>query len=505
MRGRLICLLGVVVSLCLAPLAHAAYPGLNGKIAFYSSPALDEDIFVMQPDGSGQTAITGPPLNERDPTWSPDGTKIALGANGDVWTMNADGTGMVNLTNSGVDGAPSWSADGGKIAFAATRSGDFQSKIYVMDADGSGVTRITDGFTSDHSPAWSPDGRIAFVRQGRIFKMNADGSNPTQVTDNATAGSGPTWSPSGHRIAYSRSNSSPEITAGIHTIDPDGSNDVDLSAALPEAHDPAWSPDGTKIVVSRNSHVWAMNANGTSPTQLTTVPGTNGNPDWQPLPFPGYARPKGASPFWISLVPAYDQCSAPNRTHGPSLAFGSCNPPAQTSPNLTVGTPDANGAAAKSIGYFRIQAYVGVPGPPDDSGAPLEVSVSDVRCKAGVATCAAANASGGADYSGKMRLEFDVRQTDRWNATVPGGGSDPATVTDFTFPLTVYCTGTASTSEGSLCQAHTDVNVIYPGALKDGKRLIWAMDDLRLFDGGPDGDGNTADNSLFAMPGVFVP
>ena len=427
MRNPLIGLLGVVVLLFVAPAAHAAYPGLNGKIAFYSSPGTSEDIFVMQPDGSGQTAITGPPQYERDPTWSPDGTRIAFDLNGDVHVMNADGTGAVNLTGGsfGTDAGPTWSPDGSKIAFSSTRSADYG--IYVMDADGSDVTPITN-VALDTDPAWSPDGqRIAFVRSGRIYTVKPDGTGVTPVTTGNNSRQ-PDWSPSGDRIAYQRSTSE-SATTGIHTIQPDGSNDLDLSGFLTEANQPAWSPDGTKIVVRKGLQLWTMSPNGSGATQLTTAEGTYGHPDWQPLPYPGYARPKGASPFWISLVPAYDQCSAPNRTHGPSLAFGSCNPPAQTSPNLTVGTPDANGAAANSIGYFRIMAYVGVPGPPDDSGAPLIVSVSDVRCKTGVATCGAANASGGADYTGKMRLEFDVRQTDKWNATVTGWTrSNPSTL-----------------------------------------------------------------------------
>jgi Tol biopolymer transport system component len=354
MRKPLIGLLSVVALASVTPAAHAAFPGANGKIAFYTGQGTSDNIWVMQPDGSGLTQLTSLPNREWDPTWSPDGTKIALVVDQDIWTMNADGTNMVNLTNGQQGFSPSWSPDGSKIAFTATRAnpGDFQSKIYVMNADGSDQHRITDGFTSDHSPAWSPDGRIAFVRSMRIFKMDADGSNPTQVTDEASSAYGPTWSPTGHRIAYTRSDSGPGITAGIHTINPDGTNDVDLSGALTEANNPAWSPDGSKLVVNRHGHVWTMNTDGTNPVQLTTTFGTNGLPDWQPLPFEGYARPRGASPMYLSLVPAYAPCTSPNRQHGPPLDFSSCTP-SQTSPNLTVGTPDANGAAANSIGALQ--------------------------------------------------------------------------------------------------------------------------------------------------------
>ena len=103
-----------------------------------------------------------------------------------------------------------------------------------------------------------------------------------------------------------------------------------------------------------------------------------------------HPRPKSASPISASMVPAYKACTAPNRTHGPPLAFPSCNPPAQSSSSLTVGSPDANGAGANSVGSIRIKVVVGAPGPPDDSDVLLTGSVSDVRCLPGVAACGAA-------------------------------------------------------------------------------------------------------------------
>ena len=81
----------------------------------------------------------------------------------------------------------------------------------------------------------------------------------------------------------------------------------------------------------------------------------------------GYPRPAGASPARLSLVPAYSPCTAPNRTHGPPLAFGSCNPPVATSSQATVGTPDALGGAASFVGFVRYAVDVGTPGLPEDS------------------------------------------------------------------------------------------------------------------------------------------
>ena len=96
----------------------------------------------------------------------------------------------------------------------------------------------------------------------------------------------------------------------------------------------------------------------------------------------GYPRPKSASPVQVSLVPAYEQCTAPNRTHGPPLAFPSCAPPTRSSA-LELGTPDSNGAGARSAGSVRLDVQVGAPGPPEDSDVRIAASLTDVRCATG--------------------------------------------------------------------------------------------------------------------------
>jgi hypothetical protein len=228
-----------------------------------------------------------------------------------------------------------------------------------------------------------------------------------------------------------------------------------------------------------------------------------------------HPRPVGATPTRMSLVPAFAACAAPNRTHGPSLAFASCNPPVQTSAQATVGTPDAFGGGANSAGYLRLRAEPGFDPPvPPDIG--IELALTDVRCVPTGARCGTANAAGPADYSGEMRLSFTVRLTDHWNATAPGGGTDPSTVQDFTMdevptpqfgmPLTWACVQTESTATGSTCKLSTTLNTLIPGAVKDGKRGIWALNAVQIYDGGADGDGDSAaDNTVFARPGIFIP
>jgi hypothetical protein len=225
-----------------------------------------------------------------------------------------------------------------------------------------------------------------------------------------------------------------------------------------------------------------------------------------------HPRPKGATPIRMSLVPAYAVCTAPNRTHGPPLAFASCHPPAQTSAQATLGTPDAFGGAANSVSYLLLRY---IPDPPFFADVLIDSALNDVRCVPTGARCGTANASGPADYSGEMRFSFTLRITDHWNATAPGGGTDAATVEDFTIDQATpgsggtfawACVQSGSTSIGSTCNLSTSLNAVIPGTVKDAKRAIWELDAVRIYDGGADGDGDTAtDNTVFARPGIFIP
>ena len=219
-----------------------------------------------------------------------------------------------------------------------------------------------------------------------------------------------------------------------------------------------------------------------------------------------HPRPKFASPIVASMVPAYKACTTPNRTHGPPLGFPSCNPPVQTSSHLTVGTPDANGAAANSTAFVKIKVLPGDPAPPDDSDVALTGSVTDVRCgPSPPATCGSPNTAAGPDYTGEIQVNATIRITDHWNAVGPGGGTDAATMTDSPFPVTVSCTGTAGTGVGSTCSLSTTANAVVPTVVKDGKRAIVEVSQLQSFDGGPDGQAATSPNTLFGVQGIFIP
>jgi hypothetical protein len=215
-----------------------------------------------------------------------------------------------------------------------------------------------------------------------------------------------------------------------------------------------------------------------------------------------HPRPKGASPVRVSLVPAFEKCTAPNMTHGSPLSFPSCSPPVPTSQFLTVGTPDANGAAANSVGNVRIAVVVGTPGPPDDSSLKLDAKITDVRCKTGVSACGSANAQDGPDYTGELEGFATARVTDHYNGP---NANEPATMQDIPLPFYMSCVSTADTSTGSVCEIPRSTECLGCPPPKEGVRTVIELTQIQVRDGGADGMAATQGNTLFMVQGVFIP
>jgi hypothetical protein len=194
------------------------------------------------------------------------------------------------------------------------------------------------------------------------------------------------------------------------------------AGGVPADTQPDWSPDGTKILFT-DSGIWTMNPDGSGRTRL----GPGGNAIWQPIPINSYPRPKGATPFKTYLVPAFKQCTAPDRTHGGPLAFGSCSLPQQTSSSLTVGTPDSNGLAPTSRGSVQYTTVGSSSTPANDADVKIDVDILGVLNKSGLSP-----------YSGQVSADVGLRITDKNNAPAPGGPG-AATVQDGSFPVTVPC------------------------------------------------------------------
>ena len=249
------------------------------------------DIYVVNADGTGRRRLTRDSAEEFDPAWSPDGTKIAFsrsdGRRNQVFVMNADGSDPVQIThgdNSASDAA--WSPDGRRIAFTRCSAGSCD--IYVMNADGSGEERLTHGERpGEQDPTWSPDGlRIAFTDIGGIVVMNADGQDWTWITDGPADDSNPDWSPGGPQIAFDGSRGLWD--GDIYLVDANGSPLSDLTDSQPLDSNPSWSPDGRRIAFmrKRNRHVQArlfvMDADGSSQTNLRAIGDAYSRPSWSP-------------------------------------------------------------------------------------------------------------------------------------------------------------------------------------------------------------------------------
>ena len=212
----------------------------------------------------------------------------------EIYVVNADGSGQTNLTNHPArDQNPAFSADGAKIAFESRRDGDpyvwNHNEIYVMNADGTEQTNLTNHPGDDYHPAFSPDGtRIAFVseRDGQtdIYTMNAaDGSGLVNLTNDAAYEEAPAFSPDGTRIAFELYR---DGNWDIHVMNADGTGLTNLTNHPDLDYQPAFSPDGTKIAFQSyrdgNWETYTMNADGTGQTNLTNHPGQDYQPAFSP-------------------------------------------------------------------------------------------------------------------------------------------------------------------------------------------------------------------------------
>jgi len=325
--------LGVAVLVAVAALGER--PGAQAgaeRIAFtwcyadygWSDGGVVCRIIAMDPDApagvfndDGSPAGWQPLTEGAMPAWSPDGTRIAF-----TGTHAAGGAGVgevavLNLANGTLGDpasrptwaywapSPAWSPDGSKIAFASDRDGAFE--LYVMNADGSGVTRLTHDVGFQGGPAWSPDGtRISFnctVEPGNwdVCAIDADGAHVTRLTTDPGADAGASWSPTG-RIAFATTRYGAELYGGrwppeIALMNGDGSGVTRLGVV---GVGPVWSPDGSRIAFGDaggacedfcNGGISVMNADGSNVRGLTG----GFHPSWTRVPLPRVLAPPVAS------------------------------------------------------------------------------------------------------------------------------------------------------------------------------------------------------------------
>ncbi|MGH3752225.1 MAG: hypothetical protein ACRDRP_05925 [Pseudonocardiaceae bacterium] len=279
------------------PLPPPVVSPTEGKIVFQSGRDGNNEIYLMNADGSNQTRLTNNPAADTQPALSPDGARIAFTSardgNNEIYVMKADGTGLTRLTNNPAsDSQPVFSRDGTQIAFTK-RFGSgaaANNEIFVMNAfTGASPTNLTNNPAGDDQPAFSPDGRIGFVRfqnaNRDIFIMNGDGTGQTNLTNNPASDAGAVFGPDG-RIAF---HGDRDGNNEIYLMNANGTGVTRLTNNLADDQRPAFSPDGTRVVFSSersgNREVSVTNTNGSSGVlNLTNNPAVDDWARWAPIP-----------------------------------------------------------------------------------------------------------------------------------------------------------------------------------------------------------------------------
>jgi Tol biopolymer transport system component len=299
-------LLALAGAACADPVSPSATPQPQDQILFLRhadgnsvsiySEARMTDIYLMNADGSGVQNLTNLPAGYASPSLSPDGAKVAFASTRSgttqVWAMNTDGSGLTQLTNLRHATAPRWSPDGSFIAFLGYGA-DYRDHVYVMNADGTDPRNVSspavgscsegDTRTRIELIGWIPDGRVAFsryvCREGyRFYTVKADGSGFTRTDFNLNSAY---WSPDGSRVAFTRWE---DGQTRLFVMNADGSGvrrlDGAGSASLPDRTRPyaradytPWSRDGTRIVFSgQGCSAWVIHADGSGLRQLADTP-----------------------------------------------------------------------------------------------------------------------------------------------------------------------------------------------------------------------------------------
>ena len=291
--------------------------GFAGHLELYSldlesGKVVDLSVtLALTPLGDGsapEISVYGPPSVGWFPARSPDGSKVVFASdrdgNGEIYVMRADGSRPANLTrHEAWDTDPCWSPDGRRIAFKSDRhgerevgpsgSGHYNSDIFIMNADGSGVRQLTFDPVDARDPAWSPDGLSIVYTSWRdapgppaIYRIDlASGADQRLSGDHWV--SDPSWSPDGASIAFVRDS---DRTSHVWVMAADGSGARQLTSGKAWVWSPTWSPDGTRIAFERDdrdddvgSDIYVVPVEGGAEQRITEHPGEDSHPNWTPF------------------------------------------------------------------------------------------------------------------------------------------------------------------------------------------------------------------------------
>jgi Tol biopolymer transport system component len=261
-RWTLLALPAAVIAAVAAP-SSATFPGQDGLISFarFVPQSKSQEIFTARPDGSEVQQLTSNPRRVSfDSDWSPDGQTIAFDSSRvdidgnkrvvQVYVMNADGTGVTQLTRGpGFHGSPGWSPDASRLAIETDWGQRALTGIWIIPAsDPDGVTQVEaqrltttpKGVHFDAEPEFSPDGgtivfsRFKGHRKSAIHRVNTDGTGLQQLTPWKLNASDPDWSPDGQMITFDSGDAGafePGLKGDIYVMGADGSGRTRLTSS----------------------------------------------------------------------------------------------------------------------------------------------------------------------------------------------------------------------------------------------------------------------------------
>ena len=285
------------------------------KIAFTSNRDGNNEIYIMDPDGTGQTNLTQHGASDVQPAWSPTGAQILFVSNRDgkpdLYLMDADGKNVQKVFDDlTVRTAPAWSPDGERISYCLTATA---RELYIAFLDTKIEKRITPVGTSDGYSDWSSDGtKIVYdapLKQGatssRIHVLNLTTGQQEVLLGEVvlTTMNAPAWSPSGDKIVFTWFEGG---NSAIYVMNNDGNDPeriVRPLAGFSTAH-PIWSPNGKALVYERyelgnnNRHIYTVDLNGGEPEKRTRQ-GVNFFADWFD---PEFALPVAPRPHLLTTV-----------------------------------------------------------------------------------------------------------------------------------------------------------------------------------------------------------
>ncbi|MEZ4668694.1 MAG: SUMF1/EgtB/PvdO family nonheme iron enzyme [Anaerolineae bacterium] len=291
MQQQIVDLAGQLTEQAQQPNAEpTAQGGGSGQILFASERDGDQEIYVVDVDGSNLRMLTNNTSTDTDPSWSPDGKQIAFASDrtdgtSQIYVMDADGSNIRQITSGeSVATSPVWSPDGQRMAFAADV--DSIQQILVMNADGTDILQLTNHSETGFLPRWSPDGdQIAFTALNKgaccvVLVMDADGKNIKEFLPGIGRSIfSLSWSPDGQQIVF-------DSQGILYLMAVDTGNLQVLSRnGLPEFPSlPSWSPDGQQIIfITDTDQLQVVNADGSNPRDITHDTGAYHAPSWRPI------------------------------------------------------------------------------------------------------------------------------------------------------------------------------------------------------------------------------